>query len=120
MSDWTLAIATIAAVAAVLTLVHRVMAQLLARLDQMGASLRDEIGQRFDEAERRRAHVAADLAERLAQRDAAIDALRRELDAHKREAEQSYVRRDHWIEAEGRTFLKLDKILERLQGVQHG
>lgn len=115
-ADWALAVSVIAALAALLTLGHRIVVQLLGRIDILSTTLREQIDQRFADAERIRAESTHLHQERLLQRDQAIAALRADFESHRADAlgPQGFVRRETWIESEGRNMIKLDKILDRL------
>jgi hypothetical protein len=119
VQDWSLAAALLGAGVAVLMLVHRVVSQLLVRIDALGHSLTGEMQRRFDESEHHRQETDRLWQERLAHRDLAIADLRRDYEVMRQELLERYVQRDHYLESEGRTMIMLDKIracLARING----
>lgn len=125
MTDWALAITVLVAVAAIGTLVQRVISQLSGHIDT-----------RFAEAESNRRDAADMWADRLAMRDQALERLaqrieiavgehrdiNQRIDILQRQLAESYVTREAHIEEAGRNLIKLDKILDRLNQLdpKHG
>lgn len=120
MQDWELAIGLAGALAAVLMLVHRVVSQLLVRIDALGHSLTDEMQRRFSDSERHRQESDLLWQERLSHRDQAIADLRRGYEDLRQELLDHYVQRDHYLESEGRTMIMLDKIRTCLSRLSNG
>ena len=120
MSDWALAAALGGALIAALTFGHRVVSQLLARIDSLGGLLSGEMQRRFDEMEQRRQEGSALWKERLDLRDQAIAELRRDHETLRTDLCANYVTREAYTDREYRTFLTLEKIREVLGRIHHG
>lgn len=120
MNEWPLVLTAIGTLAALGALGHRVMVQILGRIDSVATIMAGQLTEKFEESERRRVDGAALWQERLALRDQTIEAIRRD---HLR-TEQSlaeladniakhYALRDSVIEIGGVMSRKLDRIYER-------
>jgi hypothetical protein len=127
VGEWALAATVAAAVVALLTLGHRVVSQLLARIDGMGALLAHDMAARFDSAEKYRAEAAVGyraacderhrmVGERIRAQAEEIQELRREHREHRAQIADGYVSRATWLEHVGSTNIKLDKLLDELRG----
>lgn len=119
--------AAVASGVAVLALAHRVVTQLMTRIDLLGASMRADMARQFDDQERHRAEATAAyrsawdarhqvLLERLAVQSSEIEALRARLDADRAAAADTYVDRSTWLEHVGGINIKLDRLAERMTG----
>ena len=120
MTDWALAAALGGALIAALTFGHRVVSQLLGRIDALGGLLSGEMERRFDEMEQRRQEGSALWKERLDLRDQAIAELRRDHETLRTDLCASYVTREAYADREYRTFLTLEKIREVLGRINSG
>lgn len=127
MNEWPIVLSALGAIVAVGGLVR-----LFAR------DIIDHIDKRFTEAETRRQEQSAVWSERLAVRDSRlaelasglkgahgehpqireqIAAVDRRVDDVLTHVRERYVSRETYLEAEGRTMIKLDKILDRLNKI---
>lgn len=143
MEEWALAVTVLGGFAALATLVQRVISQLMGRIEIMENNMRADMDRRMTLIEQRRLEDATLLQERLMSRDDAISrvgtelhtaaaeharidrdiaGLRREFSEHRQAAAAAYVTRETYLEAEGRTFIKLEKILDRINSLDrpHG
>lgn len=115
---WGVAIAAISAVTGLAFLAHSVVGTLLSRVDQVQAVITREMGERFASAESRRTEASAAWQERLAIRDEAIRALQADVGAVRADLAANYVRRDTYLEAEGRTMIKLEQIRAAISAIE--
>jgi chromosome segregation ATPase len=129
MADWTIAISAFGALVGFGFLGHAVLRQILEHIEKESRRVEAHVDRRFDEAERRRSDASKVWAERFSASEQRIDRLaadiaksqaehpvmRAQLEKLASDVERDYLRRDVWIEAEGRSAVKLDKLLERIE-----
>jgi len=128
MNEWSLVFAGVGAITALGVLGHRIIAQILGRIDAMSLSLNNYVGTRFEQAEVRRQEASSAWQDRLNLRDEALNrllgrlealasdqhALRERVALLPGEMAERFIARETYLEGEGRTFIKLEKILERI------
>lgn len=124
--DHAALIATLIACATALAVFgHRIVVQLIGRVDAMSVSLRSDMAGRFDEAERHRVESSEGyraawdarhqtLADRMHSQEREIADLRRQHEDDRRALVDGYVSRATWLEHVGTTNIKLDRLLEAL------
>jgi len=128
MNEWPLVFAGLGAITALGVLGHRIISQMMGRIDAMSLSLKNDVGNRFEQAEALRQESSSAWQDRLNLRDEALNrllgrlealasdqhALRERVALLPGEIAERYIARETYLEGEGRTFIKLEKILERI------
>jgi len=105
---------------------HRVLSQVMGRVDRMASDLHTDLDRRFAAAEAHRVEASSAyrvswdsrhqmLTERVSAQAAEIADLRRQHEDDRRDLVDGYVSRATWIEHIGTTNIKLDKLLETLR-----
>jgi hypothetical protein len=124
MSDWALFAASVAALVAVLTLVHRVITQVMGHIDKVRDAIVADLRARFEAQEASRLEASRHWRERFAEHNTACnerhEAHGRRLERLEETAAQMiqdahrYVTMDRYLESDGRITITLRRIEDAL------
>jgi hypothetical protein len=126
MDQLPLIASILASAAACLALGHRVVVQLMARIDGLAATLRAEMASQFETAERNRQENAGAyraawdarheaLHHRVEELHHNLQALRGQFDDERKAVADAYVARETWLEHVGGLNIRLDRLAKLIR-----